>query len=95
MRSEAIGFGSSAHAWRVQEKGNAMSRRSRPQRDEMRAEYDFSGGVRGKYYERYRKGTNLVLREPDVAEVFRDSASVNQVLRLLVNLGKGEVPRQR
>jgi hypothetical protein len=49
--------------------------------DEMRPEYDFRGGVRGKYYERYRQGTNVVLLEPDVAEVFRDSASVNKALR--------------
>lgn len=40
--------------------------------DEMRPEYDFSGGVRGKYVERYAKGTNVVLLDPDVAEVFRD-----------------------
>ena len=38
--------------------------------DEMRAEYDFSGGVRGKYAERYARGTNVVLLDPDVAEVF-------------------------
>jgi hypothetical protein len=47
----------------------------------MRAEYDLRGGVRGKYYERYRQGTNVVLLEPDVAEVFRDSATVNEALR--------------
>ena len=45
----------------------------------MRAEYDLRGGVRGKYYERYRQGTNVVLLEPDVAQVFRDSATVNEV----------------
>ncbi|WNZ47671.1 hypothetical protein Q2T42_07475 [Leptolyngbya boryana CZ1] len=40
--------------------------------DELRSEYDFSqlGGVRGKYIERYRKGTNLVLLAPDVAQAF-------------------------
>jgi hypothetical protein len=48
---------------------------------EMRAEYDFRGGVRGKYYERYRQGTNLVLLEPDLAKVFRDSEAVNIALR--------------
>lgn len=51
--------------------------------DEMRAEYDFSGGVRGKYAERYARGTNVVLLDPDVAEVFRDPASVNRALRAL------------
>ena len=49
--------------------------------DDMRPEYDLRGGVRGKYYERYRQGTNVVLLEPDVAQVFRDSATVNEALR--------------
>ena len=44
-------------------------------------EMDLSGGVRGKYYERYQQGTNVVLLEPDLATVFRDSAVVNQALR--------------
>lgn len=44
-------------------------------------EMDLSGGVRGKYYERYRQGTNVVLLEPDLARVFRDSDVVNQALR--------------
>jgi hypothetical protein len=61
----------------------------------MRPEYDFSNGVRGKYYERYRKGTNLVLLEPDVAKVFRDSESVNHALRLLVSLAKDEAPSRK
>jgi len=49
--------------------------------DEMKPEYDFTGGVRGKYYERYKQGTNVVLLEPDVARAFRDSATVNEALR--------------
>lgn len=49
--------------------------------DEMRDEYDFSGAVRGKYFERYRQGTNLVLLEPDLAKVFRDAETVNLALR--------------
>ena len=59
--------------------------------DELRPEYDFSGGVRGKHYEAYRKGTNVVFLDPDVARVFKDSASVNQALRLLLNLAKEQV----
>jgi hypothetical protein len=50
-------------------------------KDEMRAEYDFSKEVRGKYYQRYRQATNLVLLEPDLAKVFRDSETVNIALR--------------
>ena len=56
--------------------------------DERRPEYDFSQGVRGKHYQAYRAGTNVVFLEPDVAEVFPDSTSVNQALRLLVRLAK-------
>jgi hypothetical protein len=55
----------------------------RRESDEMRPEYDFRGGVRGKYYKEYLKGTNVVLLEPDVAAVFHDSESVNQALRVL------------
>ncbi len=59
--------------------------------DEMRAEYDLTGGVRGKYYEQYRRGTNVVLLDADVAEVFRDSESVNQALRLLINIARNQL----
>ncbi len=52
--------------------------------DEMRSEYDLRGGVRGKYYKQYREGTNVVLLDPDVAAVFRDSESVNRALRVLI-----------
>lgn len=44
-------------------------------------EMALTGGVRGKYYERYMQGTNVVVLEPDIARVFRDSAVVNQALR--------------
>ena len=56
--------------------------------DEMRPEYDFSQGVRGKHYQAYRARTNVVFLEPDIAEVFPDSDSVNRALRLLVRLAK-------
>ncbi|HJQ41083.1 MAG TPA: hypothetical protein VKB93_28435 [Thermoanaerobaculia bacterium] len=52
-----------------------------PDDDEMRPEYDLRGGVRGKYYERYRQGTNMVLLDPDIAEIFRNSEAVNAALR--------------
>ena len=61
--------------------------------NEMRAEYDFSGGVRGKYYSQYIQGTNVVLLDSDVAEVFRDSESVNQALRVLINIAKSQLPQ--
>ena len=50
---------------------------------EMRAEYDFSG-VQGKYVDRYRRGTNVVLLDPELAEAFPDSKSVNDTLRALL-----------
>ncbi|MGO8736745.1 MAG: hypothetical protein ACLQVM_28595 [Terriglobia bacterium] len=60
--------------------------------DEIRPEYDFSHGVRGKHYEAYRTGTNVVFLEPDVAKAFADSASVNQALRLLLQLARTSIP---
>ncbi len=56
--------------------------------DDLRPEYDLSqlkGGVRGKYYREATAGTNLVLIEPELADVFPDSESVNRALRMLVN----------
>jgi hypothetical protein len=50
----------------------------------MRPEYDFSGGVRGKYVDRYRSGTNVVLLDPELVEAFPDSKSVNDALRALL-----------
>jgi len=52
----------------------------------MRGEYDFSGGVHGKYAERFAAGTNLVALDQDVAEFFPDSASVNRTLRPIADL---------
>ncbi|MDA3949784.1 MAG: hypothetical protein PF508_11235 [Spirochaeta sp.] len=48
---------------------------------EMQSVYDFSDGVRGKYIERYRDGTNVVVLDPDVVEYFPDHDSVNDALR--------------
>ncbi len=59
--------------------------------DELRDEYDLfqlKGGVRGKYAQRYKEGTNLVLLAPDVAEAFPDDKSVNEALRLLMKVAK-------
>lgn len=59
----------------------SKSTKSGPGRPSMRAEYDFSHGVRGKYAKRFSEGTNLVLLEPDVAAEFRSAAAVNKALR--------------
>jgi hypothetical protein len=50
----------------------------------MRAEYDFSGGVRGKYYKRYIANSNVVVLEPDVHKRFKNSTAVNKALRRLI-----------
>lgn len=56
--------------------------------NEMLPEYDLSKGIRGKHHEAYKQGTNVVLLETDVAEVFKDSESVNHALRLLMDIAK-------
>jgi hypothetical protein len=64
----------------------------------LRPEYDLSkmqGGVRGKYLERYRSGTNLVLLSPDVARYFPDGHSVNTALRTLIRASKRSPRRAR
>ena len=54
----------------------------------MAPEYDFSAGVRGKYAEQYRSGTNVVVLEPDVAEAFPDAKAVNEALRVLLTAAR-------
>lgn len=59
--------------------------------DDLQPKYDetsLRGGVRGKYVERYRNGTNVVLLDPDVAAVFPTSEAVNHALRMLVKIAK-------
>jgi len=64
-----------------------MNQELNDERDpEMLDEYDFSGGVRGKYAGRFAKGSNVVVLDPDVAQVFKDSESVNKALRALAGI---------
>ena len=59
--------------------------------DELRPEYkreQLGQGVRGKYFESYQKGTNLVLLSPDVAKVFSTEEAVNDALRSLIDLAQ-------
>ena len=60
---------------------------------DMRDEYDFSGGVRGKYAARFAEGTNLRALEPDVAAEFPDSESVNRALRRLLRRADPKPPK--
>ena len=60
---------------------------AKPENDDLRPEYDPSvlkGGVRGKYLERYRAGTNLALLAPDVRAAFPTDEAVNEALRSLI-----------
>lgn len=59
--------------------------------DELRPEYDFSqlaGGVKGKYVDRYRAGTNIVKLDADVAQAFPTEEAVNDALRLLMQVAQ-------
>lgn len=53
---------------------------------EMLEEYDFSDGVRGKYAARFARGSQVVVLDPDVAQVFSNSESVNRALRALATI---------
>jgi len=61
-----------------------MAKVSKRKSDELRPEYDFTslgGGVRGKYFRRYREGVNLALPEPEIAQAFPTDKAVNAALR--------------
>jgi len=62
-----------------------MSKDKKPRlkNDDMLLEYDFRGGVRGKYSKRYAEGTNEVVLDPVVAQVSPNAKSVNDVLRAI------------
>jgi len=93
--TERTGLESSALEELVAMKGDFMKKEVDELEDELRPEYDFSkmaGGVRGKYVERYRAGTNLVLLDPDIAKAFPTDASVNEALRLLLQIAQRQQP---
>jgi hypothetical protein len=62
---------------------------------DMLEEYDFTGGVRGKYAKRYAEGTNVVVIDPDVAEYFPDHDTVNAALRSLTAIIKKQRKAER
>jgi hypothetical protein len=68
-----------------------MNQESNEKRDqEMLEEYDFSSGERGKYTARFAHGSQVVVLDPDVSEVFSDSESVNRALRALIGIIQGQ-----
>jgi hypothetical protein len=60
---------------------------------DMLDEYDFSNGVRGKYVDRFAKGSNVIVLDPDVARIFPDSESVNQALRALAEIIRNQAEK--
>ncbi len=65
-----------------------MKPKAKPDTDEMRPEYDFSPGVRGKYFQRYMQSSNVVVLEPDVATAFPNAEAVNDALRSLMRVAQ-------
>lgn len=59
-----------------------------PDRDSLEPEYDFSKAVRGATAARYAEGTNVVVLDPDLRELFPTSESVNEALRELAAIAK-------
>ena len=72
----------------------SKTKKSAADADTMRPEYDFSNAVRGVTAARYAQGTNVVLLDPDVAQLFPDSRAVNEEMRTLTRLGRG-TPRRK
>jgi hypothetical protein len=67
-----------------------MSKSPRSSDPDMREEYDFSEGVRGKYASRFREGSNVVVLDPEVAAEFTSSEAVNKALRVILKTRKSK-----
>lgn len=67
-----------------------MSKSPKCSDPDMREEYDFSGAVRGKYAQRFREGSNVVVLDPDVAAEFTTAEQVNEALRVLIRTRKSK-----
>jgi hypothetical protein len=65
------------------------------ERDTMRAEYDFTNGVRGRYAPRFREGVNVVVLDPDVAQAYGTSEAVNRALRAILEVAPTRTRRRR
>ena len=82
---------SSVHDTQPHLKESAMKHRTPVEDDDLRPEYDFdfSKGERGRYFTRLMKeGGNIAVLEPDIAQAFPDSASVNKALRALLEVAR-------
>jgi hypothetical protein len=72
-----------------------MKQPSPKPRTEMKAEYDFSSGIRGKYAKQYQQGNNVVLIDPELLAAFPDAKAVNDALRALVAIANRTDTRKR
>ena len=63
------------------------------EKNTMREEYDFTGGIRGKYAKRFSDGSNIIALDPDVAKLFPDSKTVNEVLRSIAKIAQQKVKK--
>src|SRR3990167_9919771 len=91
-------FASSAHAKPGGKKGRFMKKARSRAGDELRSEYkrsDFGVLVRGKYVERLREKSNVVVLDPRVAKLFPNAASVNSALLSLAEVAKRSARLQR
>jgi len=62
--------------------------------DDMRDSYKreaLGNGVRGKYYNAYNEGHNLVRLRPEVAQVFQTEEAVNEALLSLIKLAQNSM----
>jgi hypothetical protein len=67
-----------------------MKKAPKSVKEEILVEYDFSGGLRGKYVQQFEEGNNIIVLSPDVAEAFPDSKSVNEALRMLIQIARNQ-----
>lgn len=69
-----------------------MKKDKEPNNDELRVEYrrsDFPGGlVRGKYANRMKESSNIIVLRPEVAQAFPNEEAVNNALLSLIDIAK-------
>ena len=80
-------------------KEESMKKSGNKASDDLRPEYDLRelvrNGVRGKYAKGYHAGTNVVLLDADVRKEFPTAKTVNDALRLVIELRKVGTRRSR
>jgi hypothetical protein len=99
IRNEAIVLESLGHEGQHRGSANNMKKTlAKKTSDDLRPEYDLSklkGGVRGKYHRKASAGTNLVLIEPELTNVFPNAESVNRALKLLADTAASATRKAR